>query len=554
MKRWKQLLFGVVTADLVFRLSSELVGLVDLLLRFVVEVLGLGRTVGISAGAVFGTRFLLGLDLVGWVFGWLLFWLLLFWSAPLFFPRQGSPDDDWTAGLGNRFLLASATVGVGITIEGWLAAFETRFNFENLVSSPVFVAPVEAAGLLAVTLVGYVAVANMTTKTRVDRQYLYEPSERYEGGTVTGDRYLLAVIVLGVILATMAVLFPLPELLLVSLQTADFLVAIGIAVTGAEYVIAARNDIVEGMTGAVLSVWGDLRELFHLVYIVAPLLLFWFLAVVAVAGIAFESAVASSPPGLAVYGLCFLTIGVQVTFHSYRLSERVRDRLVDAETATENEALHTEMKPRIPLVLIPAVLAWFVQAVMIRRQVGGGDTPSVIYELPFEPELALLAVFAFVLSVLTVARPRWFPGLDDDSDSAAATDHVTAAVGTTLLVLTGVAADVYTEPVGLPRVAAQVVVVSVALLSPWLAPRVLLGTEGSEWDRLWTGLKKAGLVFVVGFLVSLVVAFVLFFPDGEIPRHLTDYFAVVTLPLYVSGTAFVLFLFLLPFHYGSRGT
>jgi hypothetical protein len=338
----------------------------------------------------------------------------------------------------------------------------------------------------------------------------------------------------------------------VSLQTADFL-AIGVGLTAAEQIIAARNDIVEGMTGAVLSVWGDLREVFHLVYIVSPLLLFWFIAVVAVASIAFESAVASSPLGLAVYGLSFLSFSVQVTFHSYRLSERVRDRLVDAETATENEALHTEMKPRIPLVLFPAALALFVQTVMMRQRVGSEETPPVtISELPFEPALALLAVVAFVLSVLTVARPRWFPDfVDGDSDSAA-TDHVTAAVGTTLLVLTAVAADVYTEPVGLPRVAAEVVVVSVALLSPWLAPRLLLGTEGSEWDRLWTGLKKAGVMFAVGFVVSLVVGFVLYLPNGEIPRRLTVYFALVTLPLYVSGAALVLFGFLLPFHYGSR--
>jgi hypothetical protein len=257
-----------------------------------------------------------------------------------------------------------------------------------------------------------------------------------------------------------------------------------------------------------------------------------------------------------VYGLCFVTIGVQVTFHSYRLSERVRDRLVDAESATRDEALYAKVKPRIPLVLVPAGLAWFVQTVMIRqRGVGGGETPSVISDLPFEPELALLAVVAFVLSVLTVARPGLFPDFDDDddSDSAAARDHATAAVGTTLLVLSaGVAASAYTEPTGLSRVAAEVVAVSVTLLAPWLAPRVLLGSQGSEWNRLLTGLKRAGLTFVGGFGLSLVVGAVLFLLFGEIPRRLDVYVALVSLPCYVAGVALALFGFLLPFHYGSR--
>ena len=237
---------------------------------------------------------------------------------------------------------------------------------------------------------------------------------------------------------------------------------VGVAVTGAEYIISARTDIVEGMTGAVLSVWADLREVFHLVYIAAPLLLFWLLAVRAVAGVAFKRAIASSPLGLAVYGLCFFTIGVQGTFHSFRLSERVRDRLVDAESATEEGPIQVEAKPRVPLLLIPAALAWFVQTVMIRqRGVARAETSPVIYELPFEPALALLAVVAFVLLILTVTNPELFPGFDDDGDSesTAARDHATAAVGSTLLVLSAdVATPFYTEPVGLPRVAAEGIV------------------------------------------------------------------------------------------------
>jgi|GEM_PF-4404075 len=556
---WERTLFGVVSVDLTLRFASELVGIVDLVLRFVVEVLGLGRTVSISAGAVLGSRLLLGLDIAGWMFGWLLFWLLLFQSTPLFFPRQGSRDDpssDWTAGLANRFLLATATVGVGITFEGWLAALETRFHVGSLVSSPVSISPVGFGGLLVVTLVGYVAVASLTTTTRVDRKYLYVPSDRYEGGAVTGDRYLLAVVVLGAILATMAVLFPLPELLLVSLQTADVLVAVGVVGTSAEYVVAARNDIVEGMTGAVLSVWEDLEEVFHLVYIVAPLLLFWVLAVETLAGIAFDSVVASSVPGLAVLGLCLVTIGVQVTFHSYRLSERVRDRLVDAASASQEEALNTETKPRIPLFLGPAALAWFVAGVLGTRQGSGiGGTAPVVYELPFEPELALLAGFAFVLSILTVARPEWFPDFDDgDSDSAAARDHATAAVGTTVFVTVPVVGgQVYADALGLPRVVALVVLLGGTLLAPWLAPRFLLGAQESEWDRLTTGIVRAGLTAIVGFLLTMAVYLAVSFTfGGTVPTRLNVFVALFSLPLYVGGIALVLFVFLTPFHYGSR--
>jgi len=113
----------VVNADLTLRFSAELLGLVELVLRFVVGALGPGRTVSISAGAVLGSRLLLGLDIAGWTFGWLLFWLLLFQSTPLFLPRQGTRDDrdsDWTAGLAIGIV---ATLAFGGTLPRRIYAF-----------------------------------------------------------------------------------------------------------------------------------------------------------------------------------------------------------------------------------------------------------------------------------------------------------------------------------------------------------------------------------------------------------------------------------------------
>jgi len=116
---WERTLFGVVSADLTLRFSAELLGLVELVLPFVVEALGPGRTVSISAGAVLGSRLLLGLDIAGWTFGW----LLLFQSTPLFFPRQGTRDDrdsDWTAGLTIGIV---ATLAFGGTLSRRMYAF-----------------------------------------------------------------------------------------------------------------------------------------------------------------------------------------------------------------------------------------------------------------------------------------------------------------------------------------------------------------------------------------------------------------------------------------------
>ena len=81
---------------------------------------------------------------------------------------------------------------------------------------------------------------------------------------------------------------------------------------------------------------------------------------------------------------------------------------------------------------------------------------------------------------------------------------------------------------------------------------MFLGSQGTEWGQLLAGLKKAVLTFVAGFVFWLLVGLVLFLLFNEIPRRLHVFFALISLPWYVEGIASVLFVFLLPFHYGSQ--
>jgi hypothetical protein len=85
----------------------------DLLLCALPELLGVGSIAGLSAAIAVLNREVFGLETVGRLYGWLLFWMVAFQFAPVFFPRQSDPD--WTAGVPNRALVASAAVVVEIT-------------------------------------------------------------------------------------------------------------------------------------------------------------------------------------------------------------------------------------------------------------------------------------------------------------------------------------------------------------------------------------------------------------------------------------------------------
>jgi hypothetical protein len=207
----------------------------------------------------------------------------------------------------------------------------------------------------------------------------------------------------------------------------------------------------------------------------------------------------------------------------------------------------TAMAPRIPLVLLPAGLAMFslFGMIAIQEQRRPSETVFFLSDLPFVPELGALAVVAFVLSVLTVSRPAWFPILDISDHTAAplATTVVFMSIVSTAVVYLGASLD--------PSFAVGLGAVTVLVFGPWLGSRVLLGPKSAtEWDRLTTGVRNAGLVTVVSLGGSW---FIYDAYGGTFPESLGFLAAILVAIIGVGVTSLVLFVFLLPFHYRSRG-
>ena len=205
MSRWTQALFGALS--------------IDLLLRAIAELVGEGSAAAVSAGAGLLSRYLFDLSTLVWVYGWLLLWVVVFQLTPVLLPRQADPD--WTEGIANRALVATGSVAVGLTLEGWLAWAEGPLLETDVFAVRLLVQPVDAGALLVGILLGYAAV-RWLGRTPLDRlasarSLLYRPTARPDATRITADRYLLAIVILGAVLASVALLFPLPELVVVGL-------------------------------------------------------------------------------------------------------------------------------------------------------------------------------------------------------------------------------------------------------------------------------------------------------------------------------------------------
>jgi hypothetical protein len=505
----------------------------DLAARFAGELLGFGTTIGLAVPVVLAGRLSFGLSTLGAALGWLLLWLVLFLYAPVFFPTPDRSTDDWVVGVPNRLVVATGALGVGLTLEGWIAAWESRTNYGGgIVSGTVSVPPRYAAGLLVGVLVAYLVVVR-TRPTAFAARRLPVPDRPTEG-TVTGDRYVFLVLMLGVVLAVMSVLFPLPELILVGLQLGDVLYGVGMLVTAGEFYLAARQDLVEGMTGAVLVIWQEVEDLAHLVYVLAPLLWVWYVAVAVVTVLDLPTLVRTSPVGLVgVLGLVTV-VGGYVTFHSFRLSERVRARMTGVDE-----------HPRMPLFLLPAGAGVFV---VMSVTLTGDPDPNSISMLALSPGLWGLAAASTVVAAVAIARPRLFPSFEASVD-----DRAVAAVSTTVFLLGTFVAFWATGAVedSLGSVVQALTVLTVVSLGFWIGPPVFLGDRSlSDRERLKRGLKRS----ITASAVSLALGAVpVVYGNSPYPPLWELYLSVFTTTMIVSTMCAALFAVVLPFRFTRTG-
>ncbi|MFB6167664.1 MAG: hypothetical protein ABEJ43_02330 [Haloferacaceae archaeon] len=516
-------IYGTASTDFVVRVSAEL--------------LGFGRSFGLFVPFILTGRLVLGLNTIGWALGWMLLWLVLFLYGPLFFPPQGETSTDWTLGVPNRLLVATAAVGVGITLESWLTVLESQANYGGIVSSPVYVPPGTALGLLGATLLGHFVVGRLPpTSWAVSR---LRTTPRPEEGHVTPDRYLLAVVFLGGILAVVAVLFPLPELLVMAFGAGSVVASVAPLTAPGVYLLAIREDLTQGLLGGAVAVWQDLEDVFHLVYILAPLLWFWLFAAGTIHILDLRTAVARSPLSLFLVLGTLGVAGGHVTLFAFRLSLRIRAR-----------ARGEEPPPLVPLFLLPLGLAMFVPLAIIISS--GIRTPNSLARLTFTRPLAALALLSIALSVVTVLRPAAFPLTGPDAN-----DRATAAIATAVTLTLSVFAGVYSTSVLQPdarfaaaRVVVGMTVFALVVSSLWWGSRIFLPADATtDRTRLKVGIVRAGAGAVAGLVLSAVsVATGLLYQPGILRLGVSYALSLLVL---TSGLNLVLYVFVYPFRFVS---
>lgn len=528
MSRWKQALFGALS--------------IDLLLRAIAELLGEGSAAAVSAGAGLLSRYLFDLSTVVWVYGWLLLWMVVFQLTPVLFPRQAGPD--WTEGIANRALVATGSVAVGLTLEGWLAWVEGPVLETDVFTARLLVQPIEAGALLVGILLGYAGVRWLgrtpLDRLAADRSLLYRPTTRPDPTGITADRYLLAVVVLGTVLASVALLFPLPELVVVGLQLADFLLVLGAVAVGGGAYVSAREDVVKGLVGATLAVWGELEDLFQVAYVLAPLAWIAVVAAAVIKAVDFGTVLARQPAGLAVLVACLAVGGGYTVIYEFRMCERLRARrLGDADGADPLDP------PRVPLFLLPAGLLFAAVALLLTGQ-GDSAVRGGITAVDTAPGAVAVAAAGSVLAVGTVRKPSAFTVSALDG---AVRDYGAAAIATATLVCTfflgvtiGNGGLILSNLVSFPFL-------FVTVASLYVGPRLCLGPPNlSERDRLVGGSIVMTVVVVVGIVVVGIASAVVDL-DAGVPGPVGTAVLGVAATLMVGGVLNLgAYLFFLPFH------
>ncbi|WP_254273208.1 hypothetical protein [Haloarcula marina] len=401
----------------------------DVLVRVVPELLGLGDSLLLPVAFVLTSQFVLDWGTVGWALGWTLFASVVFQLAPLLFPRR---LHEWAHGLPNRFTMAVSTVAVGVFLEKLLVE-SLGFGTTPL---PV---PTAFFPVVVLFVFGLCLVARFVTPVRVDTPFLYSfdasvyPVAESEGMLVVTQQ-LFVVCFVGLLLAELSLLFPLPELLVLSVVGYDGVAAVMSDVEE----LPSRRDVAERVVQASTAVWHGPRGIIWALYATAGLFAAFFVDYLYVDALELWalSTVRPVDAAFAAYTLAGMTVLVAIA--TLRLAERIPLELQDglgdqiarerlrpnvspAGVSTTNGGPRNEGTPladdstrRLPGLMVPAAL--LVMSLELARPNYTGDPPvSQIPPLELSAPIVALAVVAGVVGVATVVRPDAFPssGLSD---------------------------------------------------------------------------------------------------------------------------------------------
>jgi hypothetical protein len=461
-----------------------------------------------------------------------LFASVVFQLSPALFPGNLS---EWAHGLPNRLAMAVCSVAVGVCLEK-LIVEQLGFGTTPL---PVSTSVLPLV-LLGVTVV--VVATRLVEPVRIDSDLLYtfEPVANpldEAAGYLVASQQLLVVVFVGVLLAQMSLLFPLPELLILAAVGYD---ASTYAV-GAVEEVPSRRDIAERVVQAALGIWYGPRGIVWAVYATAGLFAAFLIDYVYLEGLDVVALLSVRPKDalFAIYVLVGMTTLVAIA--SIRLAERIPAQLQERRKASWEErtgvpwekraemswredrrdsapahdsSVPTTKKRRLPGFMIPAGL--LVMCLELARPNFTGNPPvAEVPPLALSGPILALAAVAGVVGVATVVRPSLFPssGL---SDYAAAPVSVacffTLGLGIGFANVSNFASG---TPMELARTGGNVVMWLGVTLSPFVGYEM---DPLEEADHIGTGIVDGIVgsgVLLVGFLlVSGLVA--LLFPTSSL--------------------------------------
>lgn len=318
-----------------WKISLALFVIVDLFARLFVDIVGLGDSIALPVSLLLTSKYVFDWATLGWVFGWILYASVVFQMAPLLLPRERY---EWAHGLPNRLTMAIGAVGIGVFIE------REVLQFFNVGSTPL---PLSANDfpLVIIGIIALLAIALLLPPIRIDSSFLYtferttypirEPPSTYLIGP-----YLLVVGILGVLLAHVSLLFPIPELLILGLLGLSF----GRTVISDASAIPARREHAERIVQGASAIWQGPRGLVWVGYI--AMTMFVALALDAAYLIMLDPfRLLGVRPLDALFVLyCLTVMTVVVMISSTRLAERIPARLHERDSDTLPEHVRERAK------------------------------------------------------------------------------------------------------------------------------------------------------------------------------------------------------------------
>jgi len=323
----------------------------DILLRTFPELLGLGDSFILPILTVVTFRHLVPFATIGWGLGWLLLFFLVYYFTPKLYPETILK---WASSVQVRFSLALSAVGVGVLVEKTILVMMDFGTTPTPLSFPVVV------GVLVGTVVLF-TIASVTPPIIVLREFFPVASSSivrlparlrrdysFTEFTVRGS--LLAV-VLGVLLAEVSLLYPLPELLVLGVVAYEGLLD---GLFGGNY-LPARRDVAERAAVGAVAVWGSLRHFLILGYAVSVIFLAVLFALYVFNQLPLSTALRRNPGSvLLMLSMVGATL-VYTTKYSIRMLVRLPvqiHRSLNAESIPEEPEFEQE-NPRLSGFLIP---------------------------------------------------------------------------------------------------------------------------------------------------------------------------------------------------------